>query len=131
MKNSKTLLVFLPIIFAATCNPNPYQEGQRLYKVHCENCHMADGKGLRGLIPPLANSDFLIKNKDRLPCIIRYGIKGPIMVNDTIYDTEMAGIPELSAVQINNILNYINHAWDNQLKESNINDVENALENCP
>lgn len=129
MSKSKTIAI-LVFVFLIACNMNPYQEGGRLYKVYCENCHMQDGKGLRGLIPPLANSDFLTKNKEQIPCIIKNGLKGAIIVNDTTYNTEMEGNPELSAVQINNIINYIYHAWNNDLKKSNINDVEKYLQNC-
>ena len=91
---------------------------------------MQDGEGLRGLIPPLSNSDFLKKYKEQIPCIIKNGINGEIIVNDTTYNTEMTGNPTLSAVQINNIINYINHAWNNELKESNIRDIEKSLKNC-
>jgi mono/diheme cytochrome c family protein len=129
MSRSKIAGIFFLIFFIA-CSINPYQEGNRLYKVYCENCHMQDGKGLRGLIPPLANSDFLTKNKSQIPCIIKNGIKGTIIVNDTTYNTEMEGMPELSAVHINNIINYINYAWNNDLEESNIKDVEKFLQNC-
>jgi mono/diheme cytochrome c family protein len=129
MRKSKKATLFLLVVLIA-CKVNPYQEGGRLYKVHCENCHMQDGKGLRGLIPPLANSDYLVKNKEKIPCIIKYGIKGPIIVNDTTYNTEMAAIPELTDVQINNILNYISFEWNNGQNESNINDVKQALQNC-
>ena len=130
MSKSKITAILFLIIFIA-CNINPYQEGERLYKVYCENCHMADGKGLRGIIPPLAQSDYLVKYKEQVPCIIKHGIAGEIVVNDTIYNTEMEGIPELTAVQINNIINYINYAWNNGMSESNINDVKKSLENCP
>jgi len=129
MRKSKILAVFF-LVFLIACSISPYQEGNRLYKVYCENCHMQDGKGLRGLIPPLSSSDFLLKYKEQIPCIIKNGINGEIIVNDTTYNTEMTGSPELSAVQINNIINYINHAWNNELKESNIKDVEKSLENC-
>ena len=91
---------------------------------------MVDGKGLRGLIPPLANSDYLSNYKEQIPCIIKNGIEGEIIVNDTTYNTEMAGIPELSDVQINNIINYINFAWNNGLEASNIKDVKRYLEQC-
>ena len=129
MSKSKTIAIFV-LVFLIACTTNPYQEGGRLYKVYCENCHMTDGKGLRGLIPPLANSDFLSKYKEQIPCIIRHGLKGTIIVNDTTYNTEMEGNPELSNVQINNIINYINYAWNNDLKESNIKEVEKYLQNC-
>ena len=129
MRIGKITAIFFLIILIA-CTANPYQEGNRLYRIHCENCHMQDGKGLRGIIPPLANSDYLVNHKEQIPCIIKHGIKGTITVNDTIYDTEMAGIPELSDVHINNILNYIYFEWNKGLKESNINEVRKSLQNC-
>ena len=129
MNSSKAIIVF-GLFFWLACNVNPYQEGQRLYKIHCENCHMQDGKGLRGLIPPLAKSDYLSNYKEQIPCIIRNGIQGEIIVNDTTYNTEMAGIPELSDVQINNIINYINFAWNNDLEASNVKDIKRYLKNC-
>ncbi len=129
MSKSKIGAIFI-LILSLTCANNPYQEGGRLYKIHCENCHMQDGKGLRGHIPPLANSDYLVKNKEQIPCIIKNGIKGPIIVNDTTYNTEMVGIPELSDIQINNIINYIIFEWNNNLQESNINEVRQFLQNC-
>jgi mono/diheme cytochrome c family protein len=119
------------MVYLLACGHNPYQEGARLYKIHCENCHMVDGKGLRGIIPPLINSDFLVKHKEQIPCMIRHGIKGEITVNDTLYNTEMPGIPELSAVQINNILNYVYHNWNTGTEKSNVREVEEALKNCP
>ena len=129
MSKSKTIAISF-LCFLIACTVNPYQEGGRLYKVYCENCHMQDGKGLRGLIPPLANSDFLSKYKEQIPCIIKNGLKGEIIVNDTTYNTEMEGIPELTPVQINNIINYINHSWNNELDQSNIKEVKKYLQNC-
>jgi len=30
-----------------------------IYNRQCRNCHQPDGRGLRGIIPPLAGSDYL------------------------------------------------------------------------
>ena len=92
---------------------------------------MQDGSGLRGLIPPLANADYLKEHQEDLACIMKYGIKGPMMVNGKEYNTEMAGIPSLNDIQINNIINYINHAWGNDFGDSNVKKVKKALDNCP
>ncbi len=120
------LLAFL----ISNCEYQPYSQGKTLYEVHCANCHMEDGIGLRGLIPPLAHSDFLEKNQTMLPCLLKNGIKGPIEVNGKIYDTEMIGIKTLNDVQINNIINYINHSWGNNYGVSNIKKVEIQLKEC-
>ena len=40
-------------------------EGKKVFEVTCMACHQADGKGLPGAFPPLAGSDYLLKDKDR------------------------------------------------------------------
>ena len=118
------------MLLILTCEYQPYSQGKVLYDFHCANCHMQDGSGLRGLIPPLANADYLKNYQEDLACIMRYGLKGEILVNGKKYDTEMAGIPTLNDVQINNIINYINHAWGNDLGVSNVQKVKTSLESC-
>lgn len=113
------------------CDSNPYKQGAILYTNFCENCHMADGSGLQGLIPPLAQADFLHKYPEQLPCIIRYGLKDTVIVNGQSYSQEMAGIPQLNAVEIGNIINYINSAWGNDNAFVPPNQIEEYLSNCP
>src|SRR5437899_10512109 len=86
----------LIIVIVSCSNPKEikekqyYTEGMYLYKNHCQSCHMEDGKGLGDLIPPLAKADFLLKNKDRLSCIIRKGINNEkIKVNVKDYQSIM------------------------------------------
>ena len=115
MKNNLILIVFLSLLLFWACEQQTYTQGKILYTNFCENCHMADGSGLKGLIPPLAGADFLTKSPDAVPCIIRAGIKGKLTVNGQEYDTEMAGIEKLTEFEITNIINYIHTSWDNQL----------------
>ena len=109
----------MPLLFAvvilAGCEPYPYKQGKFLYTKFCENCHMADGSGLKTLIPPLAGADYLSKNGEAVPCIIRNGIKGDLSVNGIVYNTEMAGIERLTEFEITNIINYIHTSWGNNL----------------
>ncbi len=131
MKQAVSTL-FLVVILALACNDsNPYRQGGNLYRMHCESCHLANGQGLGQLIPPLAGSDYLVKHREEVACVIRYGMEGPVTVNDTLYNSVMAGIPELSDVQINNIINYINHAWGNDYGASNAREVSAQLKRCP
>ncbi len=115
MKNSSFLLIVIAVVCLAGCETYPYQQGKILYTNFCENCHMADGSGLKALIPPLAGSDYLEKNTSAIPCIIRNGIKGEMTVNGTVYNTEMAGIERLTEFEITNIINYIHTSWGNDL----------------
>jgi mono/diheme cytochrome c family protein len=112
------------------CGQQPYRQGQILYENFCANCHMADGTGLAGNIPPLAGADYLRDQQDKIPCIIRYGLEVPIVVNGVTYENPMAGIPELNDVEIANVINYINQAWGNDFGYVPLDTVRAALKQC-
>jgi mono/diheme cytochrome c family protein len=115
MKNSTVLLGFMLVLLLGACDQQPYTQGKILYTNFCENCHMADGTGLKGLIPPLAGADYLTKYPEAIPCIIRAGVKGKMTVNGQDYETEMVGIERLTEFEITNIINYIHTSWGNNL----------------
>ncbi len=106
MKNSELTLCLVLGLFLLGCDENPYNQGEYLYGNFCANCHMEDGTGLETLIPPLANSDMVRDHPGVLPCIVRNGIKGRLVVNGKVFNTEMEGIPALTEFEITNILNY-------------------------
>lgn len=91
---------------------------------------MDDGSGLQGVMPPLARADYVAENQDKLACIIRYGMEGPVQVNDTTYNQQMMGIPQLTDFEVTNIINYINHSWGNDYGYMQYADVKAALEAC-
>ena len=63
--------------------------GQAVYATNCSNCHQLDGKGLHGLIPPLATSDYLENNQLVIPCLLKGGSKDSLMVNGRTYPPQM------------------------------------------
>jgi cytochrome c oxidase cbb3-type subunit 2 len=83
----------------------------------CFTCHQANGEGLAGQFPPLAGSDWVLGDKDRLIMISMYGLMGEIEVNGVKYNNVMAppGIPpgSLTDEQIANVLTYIRNDWGN------------------
>jgi len=101
-----------------------------MYENFCVNCHMEDGSGLGGNIPPLAKADYLTTHADQLACIIRHGISEKLVVNGKEYSTPMAGVPQLTDVEIANIINYINHEWGNNNGYTTIKQVQAQLEKC-
>jgi cytochrome c551 len=105
-------------------------QSERLYQNNCMNCHGMDGEGLRQLIPPLADSDFVQENKESLACIIKYGLKGKITVNGNIYDHPMPGNERLSDVDIANIINYVNRNWNEEEAFVSPEKVKNQLQAC-
>lgn len=91
---------------------------------------MDDGEGLSALIPPLARADYLKTNRDKLPCLIRHGLKDTISVNGKTYAEQMPGVEVLSEIQIVNILNFVNSSWGNQNEAYRLDEVRNLLAKC-
>ena len=88
-----------------------YMRGQMLYADFCVRCHLPDGTGETGLIPPLANADFLQDIQATVQSI-KYGIHGPITVNGVIYNNTMAPMG-LENDEIADVTNYILNSWGN------------------
>ncbi len=125
------LAIAVTVIFLVlrTCTAPPNQ-GQRLYASKCASCHMDSGKGLGKAIPPLANADYLMKNREKFACIVRNGQHDTIVVNGVQYDTPMDGFPTLTEIQITNIANYVYSSWGNQAEEFTVREIEEQLKNC-
>ncbi len=107
---SRSHLLFVAFLFWTACQ-QPYTQGKALYESACGSCHMSDGSGLAGLIPPLAGSDLIRNQPDLLPCIIIQGMEGKIQVNGQWYDQVMAPVIGINEVEMANILNYIQSKW--------------------
>ena len=88
-----------------------YMRGQILYEDFCLRCHLPDGTGETGLIPPLASADFLQDIQATVQSI-KYGIHGPITVNGVIYNNTMAPMG-LENDEIADVTNYILNSWGN------------------
>lgn len=112
------------------CFTRTQSEGELLYVQQCANCHMDDGSGLRGLIPPLAGADYLRRHRDQLPCLIRHGQKGEIVVNGVHYNRPMPGNKDLQEVHITNILNYIQTHFGNENELFTVEEVNRSLQQC-
>jgi mono/diheme cytochrome c family protein len=113
------------------CFTDKQNEGQRLYAANCQSCHMEDGSGLRALIPPIAGADYLQTHREELPCLIRHGVEGPMVVNGQEYNKPMPGVETMKADQITNLLNYIQTNFGNNNERYTMQEVEKLLEPCP
>ena len=90
-----------------------YVNGKGLYEQHCQNCHSKEGAGLVKLIPPLTDTTFLKQNKNRLACMIKYGLAENISVNGTIYEEKMPA-RNLADIDIAAIITYITNSFGNK-----------------
>ena len=101
--------------FIQTYNlPKSIERGKDVYTTFCVNCHMADGKGMEKVYPPIAKSDFLKRPSKDLINNILNGQSGEIKVNGLVYNTLMPAQNYLTDEQIADVLNYINNSWGNK-----------------
>ena len=98
----------------------------------CFTCHQPTGLGLPGQFPPLAGSDWVLGNKERLIKITMHGLMGEIEVNGVKYNNVMAppGIPpgSLTDQQMADVLTYIRNDWGNSASSISPEEVANIRE---
>lgn len=96
---------------------NPLKEsiyrGSEIYSDFCISCHMATGEGLDGVFPPLAKSDYLIKNREASLKSIKFGLQGEIIVNGKTYNSVMTPLG-LGDDEVADVMNYISNSWGNK-----------------
>jgi mono/diheme cytochrome c family protein len=63
--------------------------GMILFNSYCSSCHQRNGMGDNNRYPPLANSEFVTGDKDRLIKIILNGLQGEITVDNRKFNGQM------------------------------------------
>ncbi len=91
--------------------------GGKVFGVYCAACHQSDGKGASGRFPPLAGTDWVTGDKERLINIVLNGIDGPIVVNGETYINAMPQHGFLSDQEVANVLTYIRQNFGNKASE--------------
>ncbi|YCM47095.1 cytochrome c (plasmid) [Verrucomicrobiaceae bacterium 227] len=89
-------------------------DGEKIYTQSCLACHQANGQGIPGAFPPLAGSDWVSGNPDRLSALVLHGLMGPIKVNGVDFNGAMPpwGIT-LDDASIAAALTYVRSSWGN------------------
>ena len=90
------------------------RKGRLLYDDFCVRCHLPSGKGEIGIIPPLADSDFLYQHMEESIKALKFGgIEGEIIVNGVKYNSRMEKMG-LYDDEIADVMNYILNSWGNK-----------------
>jgi len=104
-----------------------FSVGAKIYKEKCMVCHQENGKGIEGTFPPLANSDYLLADKERAIIQTITGSKKPIIVNGIEYPgNTMTTVPDLSNEEIAKVVSYVLNSWGNNGGIVTPEDVEKA-----
>ncbi len=93
--------------------------GHEIYfrDAHCATCHQPDGKGSEPAFPPLAGSEWVNGDPERLAKLTIHGLMGPFTLNGKSYQglvpmTAFGGI--LSDAEIADVLTYIRNDFGNK-----------------
>lgn len=99
------------------------KRGERVYAQNCAACHQVDGQGVPHAFPPLANSDYLMADKQRSIDIVLQGLSGPITVNGVKYDGIMPAL-RLGDADVASVLTYIRNSFGNSGDPITIEEVK-------
>ncbi len=101
---------------AAKSNMQNTDKGKSIYAKTCIACHQANGQGVPGAFPPLANSDYLNKDANRAIRTVLNGLSGEITVNGKKYNAMMTS-QGLTDEQVADVLTYVYGNWGNSGKK--------------
>ncbi len=97
--------------------------GEASYKTNCAACHQPTGQGLAGAFPPLAKSDFLMKDRTKVIATVVQGRSGEISVNGMKYNGVMPNMGHLADKDIAAILTYVSNSWGNKASAFNVAEI--------
>ena len=97
---------------------DPIAEGKKLYNANCVACHQANGQGVPGAFPPLANSEWVTGSDERVARILLHGLSGPITVAGKEYNNAMPAFGQGSGYnwsdeKVSYVLTFIRQNWGN------------------
>lgn len=100
------------------------ERGQEVYDGFCIQCHLPNGKGTKGIFPPLDGADWLIEKREESIHAVKFGQSGEIVVNGLTYNNVMPPMG-LSDREVADVMNYIMNSWSNtQEKKVTVEEVK-------
>ncbi len=99
-------------------------QGEKVYTANCAACHQPNGKGLAGAFPPLADSDYLERDRKEVLSVAIFGLSGPITVNGIEYNGVMPSMGYLSDEELAAALTYVFKSWGNDLAAVSADEVK-------
>jgi mono/diheme cytochrome c family protein len=88
--------------------------GAGVFGSRCAACHQASGRGVPGVFPPLAGSEFVNGDSARLVRLVLQGLTGPITVDGASFNGAMpAWRDQLTDAEIAAVLTYVRSSFGN------------------
>lgn len=100
--------------------------GAELYTTYCASCHQADGKGLPGAFPPLANSAVVIG--DDLDLYVNIIMNGVDRLPEYAVMPPIGSMNNLTPEQVAAIINHERTSFGNSAHKVSVSDINAALQ---
>lgn len=102
-----------------TTAPKTASPGEQIYEMACLPCHQPEGKGLPGVYPPLAGSDWVRGDKARIIRVVLHGLTGPVTVagqnfGGTPVSVPMPSLGGLTDEQVADVLTFVRASYGQQ-----------------
>ena len=89
-------------------------KGDQVFIGVCQACHQSSGLGVAGQYPPLAGSEWLLRDPETPIRILLYGLEGQISVKGSAFNNKMpAFLDKLSDDEIAAVLSHVRSSWGN------------------
>jgi mono/diheme cytochrome c family protein len=131
MRKERSAVLFILVLFFTGCKSGvstaKMEAGKKVYDINCMGCHMANGKGVPRMNPPLVNSPYVMGHA---PSLIELVLKGSEFFGnaDRGYNNLMAPFRALSDEQIADVTTYIRNTFGKTGDEINAADVKQVRE---
>ncbi|MCM2370062.1 PVC-type heme-binding CxxCH protein [Aporhodopirellula aestuarii] len=111
-----------------------YDLGQQVFfeEGSCYACHRENGEGIPRIYPPLAGSEWVNGDPERLIKLTLHGIWGKIRVRGKVFQPDQ-GVPPMTAIgdmftdaEIAAALTYVRNSWGNDASEIRPEDVKSV-----
>ena len=109
-----------------------YALGERVYyeEGSCRTCHREHGDGIARIYPPLAGSEWVVGDPERLTKLTLHGLWGKIQARGLVFEPSL-GVPPMTAVgnmysdeEVAAVLTYVRSSWGHDASEISIEDVK-------
>jgi len=89
-------------------------DGKQLFTANCAACHQANGKGLPGVFPPLAGSEWVTGDARVLANILLHGVTGEMTVGGNVFKGTMPPFQKLGDAELAAVASYVRSEWSNK-----------------
>ena len=104
-------------------------DGGAIFQAKCVACHQANGQGIAGVFPPLAESEWVKGKPEVLASILLHGINGKLSVKGASYNGQMPAFKDLlKDEEIAAVLTHIRSQWGNKAEPVAADVVKTARE---